>query len=145
MKSITALLGTGLTLLAVLGAAHGQPRAAAVATKGAQSQAPGAGEATAIIDFENDLIPVFTKVGCNAGGCHGAAIGRGGFHLSLLGGNPGKDYETIVHEFGGRRVNVARPGESLLFTKPTGVVSHGGKQVLDEDGEGAALLLAWIE
>lgn len=96
------------------------------------------------IDFVNDLIPVFTKVGCNAGGCHGAAIGRGNFHLSLLGGDPEADYESIVHAFGGRRVNLARPDESLLLTKPTGVVPHGGKQVLAEDGEGAALLRRWI-
>ena len=27
------------------------------------------------VDFVNDLIPVFTRSGCNAGGCHGAAIG----------------------------------------------------------------------
>ena len=145
MKSITALLGTGLTLLALLGATQGGPRSAALTMTDTQPQVSDVGEATAIIDFENDLIPVFTKVGCNAGGCHGAAIGRGGFHLSLLGGSPRQDYETIVHEFGGRRVNVARPDESLLFTKPTGIVSHGGKQVLAEDGEGAALLLQWVE
>jgi hypothetical protein len=145
MKPITALLGTGLTLVALLGATHGGPRSATVTTTGTQSQVSDVGDATAIIDFENDLIPLFTKAGCNAGGCHGAAIGRGGFHLSLLGGNPRKDYETIVHELGGRRVNLARPDESLLFTKSTGIVSHGGKQVLAEDGEGAALLLTWIE
>ena len=23
------------------------------------------------VDFENDLMPVFTKFGCNAGACHG--------------------------------------------------------------------------
>ena len=141
MKPITALLGTGLALAALVGATHDGPHTAAAT----RSQLFADGRATAVIDFENDLIPVFTKVGCNAGGCHGAAIGRGGFHLSLLGGNPRQDYETIVHEFGGRRVNLARPDESLLFMKPTGLVSHGGKQVLDDDAEGAALLLAWIE
>ena len=40
------------------------------------------------VDFKNDLVPLFTKSGCNAGACHGAAIGRGGFKLSLYGGNP---------------------------------------------------------
>ena len=35
------------------------------------------------VDFRNDLIPMFTKHGCNAGACHGAAIdysaGKGRF------------------------------------------------------------------
>ena len=145
MKPTTALLGTGLTVVALLGATHGGSRSGTVTPTTTPPQPSDVDGVTAIIDFENDLIPLFTKVGCNAGGCHGAAIGRGGFHLSLLGGNPRKDYETIVHELSGRRVNVARPDESLLFTKPTGIVSHGGKQVLAEDGEGAALLLTWIE
>ncbi len=97
------------------------------------------------VDFENDLIPVFTKAGCNAGGCHGAAIGRGGFKLSLFGGNPEADYEAIVRELSGRRVNLAQPEESLVFLKSTASIQHGGKQALDESGEGAQLLLKWIE
>jgi hypothetical protein len=131
MKAITALLSSGLTLLSLM-----------MAT---QSDSPDEVYSNTIVDFENDLIPVFTKSGCNAGGCHGAAIGRGGLQLSLFGGNPRKDYQNIVHELGGRRVNIARPDESLIFTKPTGIVSHGGKQVLDENDEGATLLRTWIE
>ena len=40
-----------------------------------------------MVDFENDLIPVFTKAGCNANAYHGAAIGRGGFQLSPYDGD----------------------------------------------------------
>jgi len=146
MKLAIAVLGTGLTCVALLGATRGAPQSAAnrAMTTGATPRLSDDVRPAATIDFKNDLVPVFTKVGCNAGGCHGAAIGRGDFHLSLLGGDPRKDYETIVHAFGGRRVNLVRPDESLLLTKPTGVVSHGGKQVLAEDGEGAALLRTWI-
>ena len=96
------------------------------------------------IDFENDLIPVFTKFGCNAGACHGAAAGRGEFNLSLFGGNPQADYKAIVRQFAGRRVNLIRPEESLILLKPTAQTKHGGGQVLDEDGEGAKLLHNWI-
>ena len=53
------------------------------------------------VDFENDLIPIFTKFGCNAGACHGAAAGRGEFKLSLFGGNPQADYEAIVRQLAG--------------------------------------------
>ena len=61
------------------------------------------------VDFENDLIPIFTKFGCNAGACHGAAAGRGEFKLSLFGGNPQADYEAIVRQLAGRRINLMRP------------------------------------
>ena len=66
-----------------------------------------------VIDFQNDIVPILTKSGCNAGACHGAAIGRGGFKLSLYGGNPSSDYNAIVHEIQGRRINHSKPRESL--------------------------------
>ncbi len=99
---------------------------------------------TKVVEFKNDLIPVFTKMGCNAGACHGAAIGRGGFKLSLFGGNPAADYESIVHRAGARRLNLAKPGESLVFLKPTGIVDHDGRTRFDEDSESAKMLLEWI-
>ena len=97
------------------------------------------------VDFENDLIPIFTKFGCNAGACHGAAAGRGEFKLSLFGGNPQADYEAIVRQLAGRRINLMRPEESLILLKPTAQISHGGRQVLNEDGEGAQLLRNWVQ
>ena len=97
------------------------------------------------VDFENDLMPVFTKFGCNAGACHGAAAGRGEFKLSLFGGNPQSDYKAIVRQLAGRRINLMHPEESLVILKPTAQISHGGRQVLNEDGEGAQLLRNWIQ
>ena len=96
------------------------------------------------VDFTNDLIPVFTKAGCNAASCHGAAIGRGGFKLSLYGGNPAADYEAIVRQVEGRRVNLARPEESLIVLKPTKQIAHRGGRRLIDGKEGAELLLRWI-
>ena len=43
-------------------------------------------------NFIRDVVPVLTKAGCNGGACHGAFSGRGGFRLSLLGGNAAADY-----------------------------------------------------
>jgi len=57
----------------------------------------GAGPARPV-DFDTEIIPVLTKAGCNAGACHGAAAGRGGFRLSLLGGDAAADYESIVDD-----------------------------------------------
>ena len=97
------------------------------------------------VDFENDLIPIFTKFGCNAGACHGAAAGRGEFKLSLFGGNPQADYKAIVRQLAGRRINLMHPEESLVILKPTAQTNHGGGHVLDENGEGALLLRNWIQ
>ena len=63
------------------------------------------------VDFDTEIIPVLTKSGCNAGACHGAAAGRGGFHLSLFGGDPASDHDAIVQELEGRRgLHCAYPG-----------------------------------
>ncbi|MCG9126048.1 DUF1553 domain-containing protein [Candidatus Poribacteria bacterium] len=98
-----------------------------------------------VIDFENDLIPIFTKFGCNAGACHGSAAGRGELNLSLFGGNPQADYQAIVRQFSGRRINLIYPDESLVILKPTAQTKHGGGQVLNENEEAVKLLLNWIK
>ncbi len=98
-----------------------------------------------VVDFNNEIMPVFTKAGCNAGACHGAAIGRGGLRLSLYGGDPKADYEAVVRELEGRRVNLAHPEKSLIVLKPTRRLRHGGGRRLFRDDEGTKLLLQWIE
>jgi hypothetical protein len=91
------------------------------------------------------VLPVLTKNGCNSGQCHGAAIGRGGFKLSLLGYDPDADYDAIVHEYEGRRVNRTRPEASLLLRKPTLGVAHGGGQRFAASSAAYARLLAWLK
>lgn len=104
--------------------------------------AADAGEPT--VDFDTRVIPVLTKAGCNTGACHGAAAGRGGFRLSLYGGDPEFDHRSIVHELEGRRVNPAKPDESLLLLKATESINHGGGPRLDYEGDGVNLLRQWI-
>ncbi|MEJ7637152.1 MAG: DUF1549 domain-containing protein [Singulisphaera sp.] len=84
------------------------------------------GAPTQSLDFDTQIVPILTKAGCNAGACHGSAAGRGGFRLSLLGGDPASDHESITQELKGRRIDLVRPRESLLLAKPTGLLSHGG-------------------
>jgi hypothetical protein len=96
------------------------------------------------VDFDTEVVPVLTRHGCNAGACHGAAIGRGGFKLSLLGDDPARDYEAIVHDLEGRRINLTRPDDSLLLTKPTGRIDHEGGLRLAARGEAADRLRRWI-
>jgi hypothetical protein len=112
---------------------------------GALPSAAGGAERSRPVDFESDVIPVLTRSGCNAGACHGGAAGRGGFKLSLFGADPAADYDAIVREREGRRVDLARPEESLVLEKPAGYLEHGGGLRLDPDGPGYALLRRWIE
>lgn len=101
-------------------------------------------QAESVIDFRNDIVPVLTKHGCNAGACHGAAIGRGGFKLSLYGGNPAADYNAVARQIRGRRINLEVPEESLVVLKPTEFVEHGGGTIFDHDSKSAQLLVNWI-
>ncbi|MFM8891698.1 MAG: S-layer protein, partial [Planctomycetia bacterium] len=78
------------------------------------------------VEFGNDVVPVLTKHGCNGGGCHGAAAGKNGFRLSLLGFEPDEDYRHIVQEARGRRVAPLLPDTSLLLEKAWGVLPHAG-------------------
>lgn len=99
---------------------------------------------TAEIDFDTEVVPLLSKAGCNAASCHGGAAGQAGFRLSLFGGDPELDHRTIVRELFGRRVNHTRPNKSLIISKPTEQLDHGGGQVLDPEGEIAQTLTNWI-
>lgn len=96
------------------------------------------------INFANQIVPIFTKAGCNAGGCHGKASGQNGFKLSLLGFEPGEDFEHIVKEARGRRVFPAAPENSLLLLKGINATPHGGGKRLDPKSDDYALLTRWI-
>ena len=56
------------------------------------------------VHFANDVVPLFSKNGCNSGGCHGKASGQNGFRLSVFGFDPAADFDALVKESRGRRV-----------------------------------------
>ena len=95
--------------------------------------------------FRLDVMPVFFRAGCNSGGCHGAAIGKDGFHLGLFGYDPAGDYWRITQQIVGRRIDLAVPEQSLLLLKATGVVPHGGGRRFKKDSEYYNTILRWIE
>ncbi len=97
------------------------------------------------MNFANQVVPVFTKLGCNSGGCHGKASGQNGFRLSLLGFEPGLDYETLVKEERGRRLFPASPWQSLLLRKATAGVPHGGGRRMEAGSHEYKVVLRWIE
>jgi hypothetical protein len=96
------------------------------------------------VSFVRDVMPTLSRMGCNAGTCHGAEKGRAGFKLSLRGYDPIHDHRSLTDDLSGRRFNRAAPDTSLMLLKTSGSVPHQGG-VLTSAGEPYyELLRAWI-
>lgn len=96
------------------------------------------------INFGNQIVPIFTKLGCNSGGCHGKASGQNGFKLSLLGFDAEFDFDSLVKEARGRRLFPAAPDSSLLLLKATGGVPHAGGTRMENGSDEYKLVRRWI-
>lgn len=96
------------------------------------------------ISFRGDIVPLLTKLGCNQGACHGNLNGKGGFRLSLRGDSPEFDLLAITRQGQGRRVELLRPGHSLILRKPLGHVPHEGGVRIDLDSREHQLLVQWL-
>lgn len=95
--------------------------------------------------FRHEVMPVLSKGGCNMGACHGYSLGKNGFKLSLRGGEATQDYQAVFGDQFGRRVNLVKPSESLLLTKPIGDVPHRGGIRLTKGSLSHKILQTWIE
>jgi hypothetical protein len=96
------------------------------------------------VSFVRDVMPTMSRMGCNAGTCHGAQEGKAGFKLSLRGYDPVNDHRALTDDLEGRRFNRAAPDTSLMLLKPSGAVPHVGG-VLTGPGEPYyELLREWI-
>jgi hypothetical protein len=94
--------------------------------------------------FENDILPILARHGCNASGCHGKAEGQGGLKLSVFASDPEADYAALAKEGRGRRTMPTSPDASLVLRKATGRVAHGGGTRLQYGGEDYRALRDWI-
>ena len=97
------------------------------------------------VSFKLDVMPVFTKTGCNTGACHGTSRGKDGFHLSLFGFDPDGDYFRLTREQIGRRINLAIPTESLIVQKGLGAVQHTGGVRFTTNSALCNTLVAWLD
>lgn len=97
------------------------------------------------VSFGMDIMPILTRSGCNTGSCHGAARGKDGFRLSLFGFDPKGDHYRITREIGIRRINLARPDQSLLLLKAIGAVPHSGGKKIEPDSQHYRTVLSWLE
>jgi len=101
----------------------------------AQSEA-----ADEVPDFQQHVVPLLGKLGCNGRACHGSFQGRGGFRLSLF----GYDFESDHGEIYGR-VDPEGPTDSVILQKPLMQVQHEGGQRLKEGSWEHHLLMRWIQ
>ena len=96
------------------------------------------------ISFANDVMPVFSKSGCNTGSCHGAARGKDGFRLSLYGFDPNGDHYRLTRDMYGRRISLAVPEDCLLVNKAVGSVPHTGGDLFSRDSQHYQTLVRWL-
>ena len=97
-----------------------------------------------VVDYLHEVTPVMSRMGCNAGTCHGAKDGKAGFKLSLRGYDPVYDLRAFTDDIKGRRTNVASPDDSLMLMKATAGVPHEGGQVTRPGSDHYRILRAWI-
>jgi hypothetical protein len=104
-----------------------------------------AGQATDYpVSFVRDVMPTMSKLGCNAGTCHGSLNGKNGFKLSLRGYDPLYDHRALTDDISGRRFNRAAPDQSLMLLKPAGVAPHVGGMLMSAGEPYYDTLRAWI-
>ncbi len=96
------------------------------------------------VDFVHDVAPVLSRLGCNAGTCHGSAQGKNGFKLSLRGYDPLFDVRALTDDQAARHINLASPDDSMILSKPTGAVPHVGGALIQPGEPYYEILRAWI-
>jgi Protein of unknown function (DUF1549)/Protein of unknown function (DUF1553)/Bacterial Ig-like domain (group 2) len=96
------------------------------------------------VSFIRDVMPLMSRIGCNAGTCHGSAEGKNGFKLSLRGYDPLLDHRALTDDLEGRRFNRAAADRSLMLMKPAGAVPHVGGVVWQPGDPSYELVKLWI-
>ena len=96
------------------------------------------------VSYQNEVMAVFAKAGCNMGTCHGNANGKGGLKISLRGESPAGDWKVIARNELGRRLNLIEPDESLLLKKATAQIPHEGRLRFEVDSWEYRILRQWI-
>lgn len=96
------------------------------------------------LSFVKDIVPIFTKSGCANSNCHGSIRGQAGFKLSLFGYEPDLDFDAIVKNQDGRRINRSDPAKSLILLKPTFSTPHGGGERFKVASLEYEAILDWI-
>ncbi|MCA9004942.1 MAG: hypothetical protein KDA70_06670, partial [Planctomycetaceae bacterium] len=90
-------------------------------------------------NFQQHVIPLLGRLGCNSRNCHGSFQGRGGFQLSMFGYDFKLDHDNLL-----KRIDKEHPEQSLVLNKPTSEDEHEGGLRLPPGGWEQSLLRRWI-
>lgn len=127
-------ISNGETVITIF--ADGEKHSVPVSVRGASAKRR--------VHFENDVLPVLSRFGCNSSGCHGKAEGQNGFKLSIFGFDPAADLAALTQEGRGRRTDRIIPGNSLLLLKASGGMPHGGGIRIRRNSGEYRVLHDWI-
>ena len=98
-------------------------------------------------DFQQHVVPLLGRLGCNGRACHGSFQGRGGFRLSLFGYDFKMDHGALTaraKSVNSPRVDRTSPDKSLMLLKPTMAVDHEGGTRFESGSWEHHLLRQWI-
>jgi len=106
-------------------------------------------DATEVPKFQQHVVPLLSRLGCNGRACHGSFQGQGGFRLSLFGYDFKLDHEGLAKGDKDKnrepRVFVEEPEESLALLKATLETPHRGGKRMDVDSWQYNIFRNWIK
>lgn len=106
-------------------------------------------DAAEVPKFQQHVVPLLSRLGCNGRACHGAFQGQGGFRLSLFGYDFKLDHEGLTKGDKEKnrepRVLVEEPEESLALLKATLETPHRGGKRMDVDSWQYNIFRNWIK
>lgn len=104
--------------------------------------------ATETPDFQQHVVPLLGRLGCNGRACHGSFQGRGGLRLSLFGYDFQMDHDALTAKATGSnvgRLDRKQLDQSLILQKPTMQTDHEGGERFAVGSWQHHLLRRWIE
>ncbi len=97
-------------------------------------------DATDVPDFQQHVVPLMGKLGCNGRACHGSFQGQGGFRLSLFGYDFKMDHEGLAE-----RIDKDKPEDSYAIKKALTIEEHKGGKRFEPGSWEHHIFLAWIK
>ncbi len=94
--------------------------------------------------FQQHVVPLLGKLGCNGRACHGSFQGKGDFRLSLFGYDFALDHKQITDEEVAR-IDLKEPAKSLILQKALEEVDHDGGKRFEKNSWQHRLLSRWVE
>ncbi len=136
---ISSVVATSTLLMSVTGFAEETSPDSSI-RKSVETRFASQDASTEVPDFQQHVVPLLGKLGCNGRACHGSFQGRGGFRLSLFGFDFKSDHDELYG-----RIDSEAPAESLILQKALMQVQHEGGQRMKEGSWEHHLLLRWIQ